>query len=349
MTELLTLQTMTYLEQRVHVLRSEADLHHEASDRWPVDGVVALECSASCRTGRSYTALLEREGGVAELAFDGGMVRAATYARTPAAAAALLEQIRLDVPRAEEADADLVSVTFWALGSHGPQSVRRMIDAPAFSEIEENYPAGGELLSLINDWSPGAGGQLLLWHGDAGTGKTTALRSLGREWRAWAEFHYIVDPDKFFGESASYMISVMMGGELDKDPDDGSPRWRILVLEDCAEMLGPDARREVGQALSRLLNSCDGLIGRGLRLLILITTNEPLEKVHPAISRPGRCASRIEFERFDRKQAAMWLSRHERREGATLDGLGSLTLADLYAIKDGNRSEDARRSVGFVA
>jgi hypothetical protein len=30
---------------------------------------------------------------------------------------------------------------------------------------------------------------------------------------------------------------------------------------------------EVGQGLARLLNVCDGMVGQGLRILILLTTN----------------------------------------------------------------------------
>lgn len=272
------------------------------------------------------------------------------YAPTAAAADELLEQLREEIPRAADADSDLVPVTFWSLGQQGPESRRRMIDAPAFDDIERNYPAAGCLLSLLHDWTPGSGGQLILWHGDAGTGKTTALRALGREWRDWAQLHYIVDPDKFFGESASYMMSVMMSGEEEPQAEAVErPTWRVLVLEDCAEMLAPDARRDVGQALSRLLNACDGLIGRGLRLLILITTNEPLEKVHPAIARPGRCAHRIEFERFGAEEAIEWLPQVEQPGRLTLPESmrASLTLADLYAIRDGHRTDNGRQPVGF--
>src|ERR671934_1835 len=53
------------------------------------------------------------------------------------------------------------------------------------------------------------GGQLVLWHGEAGTGKTFALRALAWEWREWCQLHYIVDPDTFFGERADYLMSVL--------------------------------------------------------------------------------------------------------------------------------------------
>jgi ATP-dependent 26S proteasome regulatory subunit len=125
----------------------------------------------------------------------------------------------------------------------------------------------------------------------------------------------------------------------------------VLVLEDCGEMLLPDAKREVGQALGRLLNACDGLIGRGLRFLVLITTNEPADRLHPAVERPGRCAARIEFQQFSHADARMWMKAHtvhaidsefdRRLEGAT--------LADLYGFVNGFAEGRDRRPVGFAA
>ena len=64
------------------------------------------------------------------------------------------------------------------------------------------------------------------------------------------------------------MFEVMLG-----DDDDDDKRWRLFVLEDCGELLRADAR---GQSLSRLLNIADGVIGQSRRLLICITTNEPI-------------------------------------------------------------------------
>ena len=50
----------------------------------------------------------------------------------------------------------------------------------------------------------------MLWHGEAGTGKTFALRALAWQWRHWCDLHYIVDPDSFFGEHADYLMSVLL-------------------------------------------------------------------------------------------------------------------------------------------
>jgi hypothetical protein len=60
---------------------------------------------------------------------------------------------------------------------------------------------------------PAHGGQLVLWHGMAGTAKTFGLRALAWEWREWCDFHYIVDPDTFFGQHADYLMSVLLQPE----------------------------------------------------------------------------------------------------------------------------------------
>jgi hypothetical protein len=38
------------------------------------------------------------------------------------------------------------------------------------------------------------------------------------------------------------------------------------------------------------------MLGQGIDALILNTTNEPLRRAHPAVSRPGRCWIELEFE-----------------------------------------------------
>ena len=65
-------------------------------------------------------------------------------------------------------------------------------------------------------------------------------------------------------------------------------RWRLLVLEDCGEFLRADAKQAIGQGLSRLLNLTDGLLGQGLNLLVLISTNDELARAAPGghASRP---------------------------------------------------------------
>ncbi|SQD96532.1 AAA ATPase [Parafrankia sp. Ea1.12] len=121
------------------------------------------------------------------------------------------------------------------------------------------------------------------------------------------------------------------GGAAGGGTEDSSRRrWRLLVIEDCDELLRGDARSVSGQALSRLLNLTDGLVGQGRDVLVAVTTNEPLARLHPAIVRPGRCLAQVEVGPLPREEALAWL-------GTAADaGVGmSATLAELFALRDG--------------
>ena len=290
----------------------------------------------------------------------------------------LLERLRKELPAPDPSSAHEVTVTFWTYGPNGPMPSWRSIAVPSWDEIRENYSTNTRagLDSLMSGWQPAHGGQLILWHGLAGTGKTFGLRALAWEWREWCDFHYIVDPDTFFGQHADYLMSVLLQPEYmgmmvpsahgfirqgalsfsigevtalsenEEGDDDGESvgkAWRVLVLEDTGELLTPDARAVIGQGLSRFLNVVDGLIGQGLRVLVLVTTNEPIRKLHPAVARPGRCAANIEFDSLDADEASTWLAAH-----ANADGVGtSMTLAELYARAAG-RDPSETRLVGFA-
>ena len=176
---------------------------------------------------------------------------------------------------------------------------------------------------LATDFESGSEGKLVLWHGVPGTGKTYALRSWCRTCQDSIDINYIVDPDVFFGANADYMLDILTRAPRKK--------LNLFVAEDTGELLTMDARQQTGQALSRLLNVCDGLIGQGLRILVLITTNEDLGTLHPAIVRPGRCFANITFETFDEAQAREWLRSH----GVERMSIPSRsTIAQLYAAVD---------------
>jgi hypothetical protein len=72
-------------------------------------------------------------------------------------------------------------------------------------------------------------------------------------------------------------------------------------------------------------------------------TNEPLRRLHPAVARPGRCASRIEFVPFTPEEAARWLEKRGRANGQISTG----TLANLFAHAGGEQPEPDR-PIGFI-
>ncbi|MFN2468651.1 MAG: AAA family ATPase [Gaiellaceae bacterium] len=254
--------------------------------------------------------------------------------------------LRERYPRSEPRD-ETVPMRLWSLGDRGSRAIVRRIAVPDWDEIAGNYarPVRVQLERLCAPtFRPDAAGQLVLWHGEPGTGKTHALRALAWAWRGWCEVHYVTDPEAFFGQS-SYMLDVLLRkAEDDEDDEDGedAARWRLLVLEDAGELLSADAKERTGQGLSRLLNVVDGIIGQGLRVVVLVTTNEPLRRLHPAVSRPGRCAASVEFGPLAADEADDWL----RRNGLAPAGHAAL-LAHLYARASGAETPSDRRPVGF--
>jgi ATPase family associated with various cellular activities (AAA)/Domain of unknown function (DUF5925) len=319
-------------QQRFYRYALAAGLDELLSDRWPCDA--ELGDVAGCVFRDDSTVLtVAPDGTVALLSLYNGWFRVQVASTSRQTAAMTCSAFRQSYPASYLSvdDGGKVPVTFWMLGRFGPESRLRRLDSATWESIEQNY--SGEVkaeLGELMQWSePGREGQLLLWQGPPGTGKTWALRALASQWAPWAEFHYITDPDAFFVKDSSYMVDVLLADSYDVIDAVGDvyseqrdSKWRVLILEDTGELLAATAKQSYGQGLSRLLNVVDGMIGQGLRVLALITTNDELGSLHPAVARPGRCASQLTFGPLDAAEASVFLGT-ETDEGGT--------LAELYA------------------
>lgn len=251
----------------------------------------------------------------------------------------------------QPADDRSVAIRTWHMSGDGPRSNDRRISAPALDEIADNYPARvrTDLEQLFSVDRPSGTGKLILWHGDPGTGKTTAVRALLRHWRQWCAGQYIADPEQLFA-NPGYIADVLTRSPVPRhgptlaDPGDPEALWRLIIAEDSDEYLRSSARRDAGSGLGRLLNLADGILGQGFNTLILLTTNEELSRLHPALIRPGRCLAKVEFTRFEPAEARRWLPADADQPERPA------TLAELFERRGDfariGRPEDEKVSVG---
>jgi hypothetical protein len=287
---------------------------------------------------RSDELLLELGNAVAHAILTNGTATMRVAAATRSAAEVALATIKASVPPLVGGALE-VPARLWWWDADYTSHVARSVRVSSWQEITGNYAADtAQRLATLVAWSgpPASGGRLIICHGASGTGKTHAVQALAAAWHGWADLEVISDPEQFLANPA-YLMSVASA-----QGDNASDRWRVAVLEDAGEHLshGGSGRQVVG----RLLNVGDGVLAQALRLLLVVTTNEPLECLDERLRRPGRLLAEIPFAPLTREETARWC---EQRSLEPLDRERA-TIADLYSYAAGRELPATARPLGFA-
>jgi len=274
---------------------------------------------------RGETCLFAWKGRLAYLVRDGNMVDATVAAHSPTAAEDLVRQLEERCASGWGRSRG-IAVHTW----HGYACRPRVLQGPTWDSVALNYPPAVRAeLERVMGLRTLPGANLIIWHGDPGTGKTSAARALLREWSEWCQLHYIHEPRQFLEYRLSSFLE-WQGGATSSAP-------RVCLIEDADDVL-----TETGQfgreALRELLNVTDGLFG-DLGVVFLVTTNLKLSHIHPAVTRAGRCLALTRFRSFTPKESLDWARRHDALAGALTHE--HATLGALFALEHGRSAYPA--------
>lgn len=235
-------------------------LPYVQSFRWPTDEnslgpLAGLSSFVIQKSASSEDGVFEFQGCVIFIHLGDGFVNGYVGGGKEVISS-VIETLRVRLPEVERARDFEIPVTFWYAARHGVAASRRRIAVDPWRLVEDNYPRPTRQMldSLMTGFRPGPSGRLILWHGEPGTGKSYALRTLAWEWREWCRFEYVVDSERFLGDG-DYLMRVLLESPRDllDEEDEPDHDWRLVVLEDAGELMVADARDRVGQGLSRLL------------------------------------------------------------------------------------------------
>jgi hypothetical protein len=210
-----------------------------------------------------------------------------------------------------------------------------MLDFAGAPLVRENYNEGvlqryDRAIAELNAETPA--GRIVILDGVPGVGKTYMVRAMVHDIE---NAMFIVMPQGMVESLVGpAMIPVLM-----RLRDDLKKTRVIFVLEDADDALVP---RDGGNVhlISALLNFGDGFLGAALNIRVIATTNQPADKIDPAMRRPGRLIEHIHVGAFSAEEAQQVL--HNLNPDATLpkkqvrsmgfdnQKAATYTLAELY-------------------
>ncbi len=211
---------------------------------------------------------------------------------------------------------------YWSDNYADSRQFTEMIEETIHPEAYPSVPRLNDFLdSYFDSDSP-----LLLLLGPAGTGKSRLIRHLIMQFAKRTEkepkIAYTSD-EKVLKNSDGFFIDFRAG------------EYDFLVLEDMDNFLAP--RDEGNEVMHKFLATSDGFLSNRNRKIVM-TTNLSMNKIDPALLRPGRCFARLDLgpiSSADAQKLALAITSGECKE--EFAGAKQYTIAEVYhATKNDN-------------
>lgn len=183
-----------------------------------------------------------------------------------------------------------------------------------------------DLINRLNDETKG----LTLFHGQAGTGKTTYVRHLLKKIKQLNKDNNVL-----------YFPPTMVGSITDPGFINFISEWVIdtkaknyLFIEDAEPLLeSRDSSRNIG--ITNLLNLTDGLLNDILNIQVIATFNTSLKNIDDALLRPERLTARKEFKELN-LESSKKLAEYLQIDQSKISK--NMTLADIYSLKKNSKT-----------
>lgn len=188
-----------------------------------------------------------------------------------------------------------------------------------------------KMVQQLSEKKPG----LFLFHGEPGTGKSSAIRHLVET----VKRNFIFIPPQMISHLSSPEFA-----DIITDTHKGS----VLIIEDAEKAL---MKRESEDGFSNstlvssVLNLTDGLYADLGQLAIIATYNCDRNLIDPALLRKGRLKAEYRFDKLTKHKAQTLAE----KIGKNIEVIEDMTLADIFNFEDqiSNNEKVEKKSIGF--
>lgn len=221
-----------------------------------------------------------------------------------------------------------IPVTFAFPGPRGPEYYNQSFEGLRLQDVAQNYtPSVVEQVEAFLKYARQVTHGIAVMSGPVGTGKSYLIRSILTELSQRRAL--VCTPPTTFLVQAGLLTQVV-----------ANFKKSIIVLEDVGEVIAIDAASKYTDARANLLNFTEGFLSLLTDAILIISFNYELEKIDPAILRPGRCLANITLDELP----------HKRVQGLVPFEIPSrkYTLAEVYEMRRvGNAGGLGKSQIGF--